>query len=566
MRLPGHVPAVLGASITLILLGTALLFTAATAARWAGRDNIHPGLASWHTTGSVVFASHWHAEGPLPLRFAMVWTPPTIEQPTLASRPVYTSFMSGSILPLYIVSWVSGQPPSVRMARALTLLVQALVSFVIALIVLQLGRRLHAPPAGVVPLALAAAAWVCWAPSPYYEYIQGYFADQVVLLPFVLFLGVEALRTADASPAQRRCWEALQAVLIVWGLATEWLFAFVAATAFIVRCADGSFGTPSPRAFFRAFVFGAPVLATLACFALQLYLLGAFAATGDRFRARAGVDTGSQDSSSVFESLSHLLTPTVGDRFWTFQLPNGFGPLALPIVLATLALALGLAVFVVASRLRGRHIHEGLATATRVLILALVPCLLYGQIFQEHVSNMFHFFTALKFVVPVALGCALLPLLAAHAVARMKYLPAGLMQVGALAALIYLGTLGDARAHLFVLAGPSPVPAAAYGPFVRTNTHYADIVVSTEFNAGSTDPIAQMYTGRLVHQVASLGEVRKIAAPVAGDYTIALIARAGSEAIHRAGLDRITAQSPVVESHGWILWRMDKAAFEALEP
>jgi hypothetical protein len=383
-------------------------------------------------------------------------------------------------------------------------------------------------------------------------------------LPFVLFLGVEALRTADASPAQRRCWDALQGVLIVWGLATEWLFAFVAATAFVVRCADGSFGKPSPRAVFRAAVFSAPVLVTLACFALQLYLLGAFAATGDRFRARAGVDTGIQESHGVFESVSHLLTPTVGDRFWTFQLPNGFGPLALPIVLATLALALGLVLFVVASRLRGRPIHEGVATATRVLILALVPCLLYGQVFQEHVSNMFHFFTALKFVVPVALGCALVPLLAARAVARMKYLPAGLMQAGALAVLIYLGTLGDARAHLFVLAGPSGVPAAAYGPFVRAHTGYADIVVSTDFNAGSTDPIAQMYTGRLVHQVASLDDVRKIAAPVAGAYTIALIARAGSETVHRAGLDQITARPPIQEADGWVLWRMDKAAFEAL--
>lgn len=555
-------------SVLTVIAVTALLFGAATFARWGELDKIRPTLASWHTAGSVVFASHWREEGPAALRFAMFWTPPSVEQPTLESRPVYTSFMSGSILPLYLLSTFSGLPPSVRMARGLGLLVQLLVAIVLGMVVLVCGRRLCPGTWWPVPSALAAAAVAIGAPSPYFEYIQGYFADQLELLPFVLFLWVESLRRAQATPRQRLRWDLIQALLLALGLATEWLFAFLAASALIVRLADGSFGRPGGRWLLRAVGYGAPVAMVGLLFLLQLYVLGTLGATGERFALRSGASAAARQGASVVSATESRFLPDLSARFWTFHLPNGFGPAALGLLSVCLLCVAGLMALLFARKLRGKPAGPGASTTARVLFLAVVPCLLYGLVFREHISNMFHVFAALKFTIPFALTVGLIPLVFGAAVlhwpARTRALGGAVVVLTAVATLVYLACLGDARQHLFDIAGPSDPPIAVSGPLVKEHTGYADIVVSPDFSVGSTDPISLMYARKMVHLVNSMGEVKAITEDVEGDYSVCLVTHADAVGSLQNGLAALASGPPVATQGGWSLWRVDKAAYTAL--
>jgi hypothetical protein len=113
---------------------------------------LHPTLAGWHTAGSVVFASHWRAEGPWRVAWAMLWAPPSVAQPELRDRMPYTSFGAGSVVPLYAVSMATGVPPGPAMAWGLSLAVQWAVALGLAVLAWRLGRDLGLGAGGAVPV------------------------------------------------------------------------------------------------------------------------------------------------------------------------------------------------------------------------------------------------------------------------------------------------------------------------------------------------------------------------------------------------------------------------------
>lgn len=542
------------------LLIVAAGFGASLAARAPEWGRLHPSLAGWHTAGSVIFAEHWRAEGPFRIAFAMLWAPASVEQPTLDTRRPYTSFGSGSIVPLYLVSLAAGRAPTPAMAWGLSLAVQLLVAWTLAGVAWILARRAGAGPwHASAPAAAAGTAYV-WLPSPHFEHLAAYFADQAVMLPFALFLLVEALRQGTARPRGRALCDGAQGVLIFWGLSTEWVFAFVAFTALLVRAADGSLRPWGAGSVVRALPVVAPVALALVVFLAQLWALGAFAETGARFALRSGAQG---SGGSLPRS---LLRVDFSDRFWGGHLPRSIGPWGRAIVLAAALCALGAALGCAAAAARRRAAAPGLAAAAAVGTLSLLPALMYYAVFREHNNHLFHYFAGLKFAVPAALTlCGVYPAVFAGSLGWPRAAAAA-GWIGAAATLACLASLGAERAWPFAMV-PTPPPGAAEraGPYLRAHAGHRDVLFATAFDAQEGNPIALLHTRKPVHQAAGLAAVRGRVRDLGGDCVAWLIVAEGGDAPLPGGLDRFAAiaEAEAVDG-GFVVYRAPCAAVAAL--
>lgn len=541
-----------------VALAVAAGFGWSVVARAPEWGRLHPNLAGWHTAGSVVFAEHWRAEGAARLAFAMVWAPASVDQPTLESRRPYTSFGPGAVVPLHLIALLLRQPPTPALAWGLSLAVQGLVAGILAALAWGIARRAGFGALGATPPALAAGLAYVGMPAPYYEHMAAYFADQAVMLPFALFLLVELARRSNLRPALRFACDVAQALLVAWGLATEWLFAFVALTAMLLRLADGTVRLRAPGTYARLWPVVAPVILVGLLFLGQLWLLDALADTGGRFALRSG-------ARSDGSFLRAFLRLDFGDRFWTAHLRHGLGPGAAALVgtAAVGAITAGLASLM---RRRNGGDAAGLADLGAILALALLPCLLYYAVFREHNNQIFHPFVALKFALPAALAlCGLLPATLARALGFPR-MAVALAWLFAAVALGYLAALGGPRARSFDLVREIPVThAERIGPHLRAHAGYNDILFATDFEVEEGNPIGLLHSRKPVHRAASLARIREHLAEVEGDYTLWLLVDHARTSPLPDGLDQIVAAAGSVSNEGGFrIHRIARATLEAL--
>ncbi|OYT72905.1 MAG: hypothetical protein CFK52_03650 [Chloracidobacterium sp. CP2_5A] len=505
----------------------------------------------WLTANTLRFARNWRAEGPWTLRFALLNEPRSVEFPTLTSRNPYVSYPPGFVLTAYAYGALREGELTARGLMEWNLVNQALIALTLGATTLLVLRRLGLGRAAATLLGTIPPSLALLLPGPLYWHQNVYFADQAVLLPFVLFVFLEALR--DAFPAARSACDRWLALTSAWGVACDWLFVCLLAVAYAKRLANGDIPLPwsSPKGWLlRSARLGLGGLVALALFFAQLYALGMLPRLKERFLERIGATP-----------VNAELTGRFSEIFWGEYVPAQFGAGGPFLAFFALAGCLALGGWLWGQALRRRESQPGVPLAVWTMTLLTAPCFLQVYALRNH--SAIHDFSALKFALPIATTpFALLPATALASVAPSwpghrvwrAAVPAALL----VAALVYVAPLHAGFRALF--PEPSPV-IEPLGRFVRDAVTEADIVFSPDFEIPTDPPHLLAISGKRVYYAPSVAAIAADVARYAGrDYNVVVLFLRPLD----AAWERDLAGTRGVSASGALLYRFDARSFAAL--
>lgn len=562
--------------VALLVVFTGVVFgiTVYQRAQWFGY--VHPNTEGTMTAVTVVGARNWLDEGIFRLRLGQYWEPVSIETPTLEQRTPYVSFPPGAIVAVYVVARVTGLRPSVEMVMVYNLANQLCVAVVLCLLVFAALRRMGYGHVPATMLSTIPAFLYLLVPTSFFEHQMGYYSDQAVMLPYVLYVLLEVLRTPRMSKRAGRALSVGQGALAFCGILSDWLFAFVALCMYVVRALKGGFGR-KPLVFVgRSALFWLPIAVALVLFALQLYSLDAFDDVFARFQDRAGKERPLLGLAPGPREVSaqRFFSFSLGTLFWQEFYRRGLGPFGLVLTFGSLAGLVGLGGYLVVQRLRGKRVSEALSIAVAIMFMGLGPCLLYYQVFKNHCSFLFHFFTTLKFAVPMAIVPFVLLPATLLCLARTEEGPLrGARRTASLVMASVLVVLAAAYAYVqsenrYFYFPKIKREHKAIGNFIAAHTGYEDIVFSPDYWITAKWPQRLVYTWKLVHKIHYAHPAREIydtVKDIDGAYVINLFSPGPEHYEELYKLERIAALSyEHIEEGDFHLRRIRKRDFLTL--
>ncbi|MCC6143064.1 MAG: hypothetical protein IT368_04570 [Candidatus Hydrogenedentes bacterium] len=550
----------------LLLVAALLLFgwTVHERAPWFGMTPI--GISGWNTAGTALVASHWYREGALDLVFGMYWTPASIETPQEA-RDLYVSYPPGAVLPVYLISLFAGSRPSPEMVMGWNLFVHFLTAILLGAALYVLCARYRLPAAATAGLSAAPCLVYLFAPSPYYEHLMGYFADQAVMAPFAAYLLVEVFRWGRAEDEVSWRVETLQGAIALYGCLTDWLFYFLILCTFLARLIRGRLGNRPITIIRRTALMAAPAALALALFALQLWRLGAF----DRLLHRAAFRSGLAQSNSILAPPGDggILHP-LSSFFWQRHIPTGFGEAGkILILIASGALLLAL-LGAAAAWTRRRPLAPSTVDAVSFLWLLAAPSWLYLLAVPGHNNMILHFFTALKFAPLLAAGSfGALPLAAAAALGRQRasLVPAGLAFLTLAASILYCWSVAPQRARLFEAIDTSD-DLQHLGRFIGAQASDNDVLFSPTLVVEGKPPQRMYHAMKEVHPAQTWADMTRILKKITGDYRVGLLLERERtpQELPNPLQQFAQAATRIVASGDFKIYWMPKAAFLDLLP
>jgi len=548
-------------AIVVITLCTAIVFAYSASARapMLGRT---AWLDSWFAAASVLFAKNWTQSGTFQMGLGMFFNPASVETPNLADRQLYMSYPPGAIVPVYLISRVLGRVPSLELVMAWNMALQFLIALTICLLAFYVLRRAGMTWPGALLFALAPIPLMLLLPGPMYLHLVPYFSDQAVLLPLALFVLCETIRDETIPGSRpRRAVSLAQAVLLFAGVATEWVFVFLAGLTFLKRLAQGEYKLDRASAIAVA-VYFFPLLLAIALFAVQVITLGGGHLLQERFGVQTGIDEGA------------FLNVRLDNHFWTRHVVRAYGVAGLWLIAASAAYIALAALFQLVRRVLGRD-TAGLARLLWPAFLLLVPCVVHVIIFRNHSKYFLHYFGALKFCMPLALiPFVLLPafmlrLLRLEGRRGMPvHIPLALCLLAAAwayALFLLPEALKQIRPMPVPLGGPD---AVARAQFIARSTNYFDVVFTDSDRLEINDaPLFLKDSMKRVYGVGDIEQIAKRVKDIQEDYVVNLLVKEETLPIEEPSLQRLFESAADVKTwSGYKLAKIPKARFLELVP
>ncbi len=536
----------------LVLLGfTVGLFAYTVHARrpWFGKLSFEH--HQWLTANTLRFARAWHAEGPWTLRFALLSEPQSVEFPTLLSRNPYVSYPPGFVLTAYAYSLVSEGVPTVSSLMSWNLINHGLIAVALGSLSLLVLRRLGFDRGTATLLAAVPPTLELLLPGPLYWHQNVYFADQAVLLPYVVFILLEAI--GDAYPSARASSNRWQVVIMAWGSACDWLFVCLVGIAYVKRLAAGDIPLPWSNVktwWWRSLRFGMGGLLALGLFFIQLVFLGMLQRLKERFLERIGATDVNADFTARFNAI-----------FWGEYIPAQFGTAGPALAFVALAGCLVLGGWWWRQVARNQAPLPGVALSVWTMALLTVPC--FVQVYALRNHSAIHDFSALKFsLVIAAVPFVLLPVTLLSVLAP-RWSACVRRQVGVSAVLLMAALAYILPVHLgFRALFPEPSPIIEpLGNAVRQSVTPSDIVFSPDFEIPTDPPHLLALAGKRVYYAPSIAA---IAADVSryptSNYNVVLLFLRPPD----AGWERDLTGFQGVMNSGLLLYRFDARTFAEL--
>ncbi len=323
----------------------------------------------WLTGSSIKFTDYWMEDGFWADDGLTMDYPRTIEKQAIQDRGPYFSYPSGSTIEIYLLRQLVPHIPAITVIRYFDLFNQLAVALTLAAIVI-LSCRSHL-------MAISAALIYIFHPIPMYWHSMVYFADQAIILPFSLVLLLELLIRQSLPCHRRNKLLAAQSLLLTMAAFTDWL-------AVMLITSIGIFRLISPineRISFRYLVktalqLGAGPAIALSVWAWQVYLMDGYEFLKWNFSYRA--NTGLPNPIERFSQL--FVKRFVFDYFRDDE-----------IYLFYLSFIFCIYQFIVNRK----------NPVICVSLISMLTCMLMAFVFYQHTWE--HDFTALKFMVPLAL-------------------------------------------------------------------------------------------------------------------------------------------------------------------
>jgi hypothetical protein len=474
-----------------------LLFAHTVRARapWFGK--LSDGRMFWLTAHTWRVLENWWEEGALSSRFLLYDNPRSVEHRSRADRVPYVSYPPGAMLPPFALARITGIRPSPSLIMAYDLANHLAIALLLAALGFAAARSSGIEPRLAALAGASPAAVVLLAPGPMYWFQNVYFADQAVILPFVLALVLEWARGSGGRAG--RLAARLSPWVVLWGCLVDYLFVFVTLALFVGRWLAGEHGL-RPAARLRATLrFWLAPAAALALFGLHLAASGEARSLVGRALWRAGPATRAADGGEAHPLL-----------FWLPAARFQYGASGVALLVAS---ALALAGLAIAARRRADATPAERRGAARLLglaALALAPCL--AQLYALRQHSAIHDFSVLKLVVPLALlPFVVLPLAVLERLRARRPAAAGrraglVVLATTAAAATYLGAVHPGFAALFPPSGVGHAKAAA---LLRRECGYRDIVFSPHLEIDRYPPQLLALSRERVYRVAGPRDLRR---------------------------------------------------------
>ncbi len=474
----------------------------------------------WSTASTLIFAKNWYYEGPLNLKFVMFENPRSIEFQNLTSREPYLCYLPGSIVPIYSLSVITGQEPNVPLIMNYNLFNHFLIAFLLSLMIFIFLRQIKVDIINSFLFATLPIFLELLLPSPLYWHQNVYFADQAVILPFVLYIFLEVIIDGTKNRYTRGLF-ILQNLVLFYGFLTDWLFVFVALTVYLKRVIEGRIKfNKKIRIFLKeSFKFWFMPIIAVIIFIYQIFSLDRFARVYNRLIFRTGITNNGEN----VPHLSHLIETFI----------KGYGEIGLYAICFALSIVILVLLFILLEKLLKKDTDFKIKRICALMSILLIPCLL--QIFTFNNHSLLHPFSLLKLSVPLSTIPFVLAPISLYLILKSNIkipniklnLPKNLkVDVGLLlifllvssAASIYLvNEHPNYKEYRFKVAKPH---YNLLGSSIRENTNYDDIVFSPNLEIRPNPPKQISYSMKRVYKINSTEDINQFTKGLSGYHIV----------------------------------------------
>ena len=332
----------------------------------------------------LLYSNNWYNEGAFDLDFLMLRNPESIEFPDIKSRNIYSSYPSGSILPIYVISKLIGQAPDINMLMSYNLFNHFIIAFLLSLIIFFFLRKLNFNYINSFLLSIIPIIMELLLPGPLYWHQMVFFVDQAVILLFVIFIFLEVLRGNVKSKKALVAISILQGLLLFYGTLTDYLFIFIALAVYIKRIFCSELGKRISTFIRLSIVYWLPVIFSLSLFASQLYYFKMHRNLFYTFLFR----TSNENIAGFFK------------QFWLGHMVLNFGKAGTILIWMTLILFTISFFYLVIKYLIKRKVDIRVKETLSLIFIILSPC--FFQVYSLKNHSLIHSFSALKFSIPLS--------------------------------------------------------------------------------------------------------------------------------------------------------------------
>ncbi len=518
--------------VLLLLIITIVMFSNTITIRKPWFGVLSDGGHQWITASTIKFTNNWVDEGPFKLKFGLIKIPDSVEFQDLSSREPYASYPPGALIPIYILSIIKGGEVTPALVMKYNLLLQFLITFILALTVFIFLRQLKFDQLNSFISALIPLLFMLYSPGTMYWFQNPYWSDQAVLLPVALFILLEVWSWGDPNGWQKRIILTGQLIVMFWGAYTDWYFIFVAFVVYIVRLLRGQLGKDISAIIKATVVYTLPVIIAMAFFLWHIYSMGIASELIYKFFERTGLNN---EGSLIIDEFVQ--------RFWYGSVVNGYGKLAPALIQGSVLLFIITCAKWTLNKYRKITDQGEVGKVLAFLTCLLAPSLLQLYMFRNH--SAIHDFSALKLSLPLAvIPFILAPILLFYFFNRnandtfiqgldlrhnrkkiqLKITVLPLMFILLLPLIKsptvdYTPGINTYYTRLFPEPNTNYIPV---GKFIKDNTNFNSIIFSEYFEVKSLPPQWLAHTKKMIYKVDSVTQILEKVHNISDSFSINL--------------------------------------------
>ncbi len=426
----------------------------------------------WVTASSMLFAENWWYDGFLNDHGLMLEIPKSINEPDIAQRLPYVTYMPGAFLEIFALKSLFPATNTLALIHTFNMVNQWIIASCMLLLVWILMPHISHTLRAV--FSCVAALTYMLHPGAMYWHSMVFFADQAVLVYVALSLLCEAWIRSHAARLPAHA-DTLLALLVALAVAMDWLGLVLACVLCLFRLIAPVHQPKQLAAV--AWLMAGPLL-LLMLWAGEVYSTGDIDFVIGKWIKRTSLGLSFADRLNALFGAHPL-----------------FGHIK-----AVDAIALYLAFFYFSVRWLKNKKDVG----ATIIMISYATCMLHAMIFAQH--TQVHDFSALKFMTPLTFAAyGLLPLSIINHLRKHPYIAS---VCAAMLALLIAAVGLPAHSKWQDKFPPARIRAKPIADWLREHGGPKDIFIGKNFSIGHFPPQLVAMSRHLVYGFSTVQDMR----------------------------------------------------------
>ena len=474
----------------------------------------------------ILIIDNWIDEGIYNANFTMLNDPASIEFDSFEKREKYISYPQGGAIPPFLLKkFFFSKTDTFSIIKNYAYAHLFLATFLLALtLFFFLKNQLKLTILNATILSIIPIISFTFFPYNIRFYPYSFFMNNTIPIIFIYYIFLEILRQNVNSSKKTYFINVVQALIIFYGVFTDWFFISIVFITWLVRLKQGTLGQKRLEIIRSSFLFILPVLITLIIYLTHLYFIDGFQHIINKFLIRTGVD-------------GKVLTEKSLLKFFT-------EPHAILIYFYSFFIIVLIAWGILSLKKTTNNDQKN--RIKKILYFSALisfPPILNTILLFQHTFQ--HQFSPLKFLPAIAtLPFVIFPLLVIITIPRLQKIkllkfPFLSYFLVSFVFLLYFAVVKITKKQIEQKwKNSNSITEKKEGIFIKENTTYSDVVFSTIFHIRKTSNSINfkkihkknkktyasiVHSRKNVYQIASLKEIRQKVNHIKQDFTINIL-------------------------------------------